>query len=1240
MQGIARLSITNRAVISLLCLVALGAGIFSASSLKQELFPDLSIPQGSVVSTYPGATGESVEAEVTEPLEESLRGVPGVTGISSTSATNSSQITVEWDYQDDPVSMEAQIRQAVARAELPEDVDPTVVVGGLDDLPVLMLAASSDQDPGELATQLEEVAKPTLEEIPGVREAQISGQRAKQIQITARPTDLERLDVQMAQLQELFEGRLNPVPAGDLGTGEDRINVQVGNSLSSAEEISQMRLQGTDGPVVLRDVADVDVVDAEATSFSRVNGEDSLSVSILKTPDANTVQVANAVTAELNRVAADVGGNTHFTTVFNQAPFIEDSIENLATDGALGLVMAVLIILIFLWSGRSTIITAVSIPLSLLLALITLFVTEHTLNLLTLSALTISVGRVVDDSIVVIENINRHRGLVKPSEFGAGVIARAVGEVGTAIASSTLISVAVFLPIAVVGGEAGELFRPFALTSAVALLASLVVALFVVPALAYWFLQPTAKEFAAERAAAAEEAADRAAVDEGAIAESSGEAAGATAWSSADDTTAKRAVEPTNDLVAAQQEKATRMQKGYLPILNWTLRHRLVTLAIAAVIFVGSLAMTPLLRTDFIGSAGEDTISIQQTLPQGTSLEETDAAAREIESVLAEQPGIETYQTTVGGGSGGMLGGGDNSVTYSLTLTEEADPAAISNEVRARFDQMPEAGTFIISAGSGSTGSQDLTVTVSGRDLAQLEEASAELTDRLAQIDGLDDVRSDLSETEPLMQIDVDEQAAADLGMSQASIGMAVNDAVQGTTLGDITTDHGTTEVIMRSQPAVQNIEELRNLELPLTEKQNADAAQALQDEAEAEQDQLTAEQEEKADEQAAEQEQDLRDSRDEAQQDLNDMRSELSDARRAAEQTPVAPVPGAPGAPGAGGMPGADAGAADAQIEQLEEQVTAMEEQVDSLDEQLEDMATQQAEQAEQEERSDYIQQLTEDAQEAKGTPAQLSQVAELSETETAASINRVDGSRSITITATPTGDDLGGISAQVMAAIDDTPLPAGVQASMGGVSEEQGEAFRQLWLAMGVAVAMIYIIMVATFRSMLQPLLLLISIPFAATGAIGILLVTDTALGLPAMIGLLMLIGIVVTNAIVLIDLINDYRRRGSTLDDAVLHGARLRLRPIIMTALATIMGLAPMASGLAGGGIFISQSLALVVIGGLVSSTVLTLILVPVLYHLLERGQEKRRAKRQAKLDGTDQDEEPESRKLADVGLADET
>ncbi|MDO5498221.1 MAG: efflux RND transporter permease subunit [Propionibacteriaceae bacterium] len=1206
MVGLTRISLANRAVVMLISLIIVGFGVFTATTLKQEIFPSLTIPGASVVSVYPGASAGTIERDVTRPVEDAVKGVQGITKVSSVSATNMSQVQVEWDFGENTNDMEAKVRSAVAGVQsgLPTDVTPRVSVGSLDQLPVLLMAVSSDKEPEALAEDLQTIALPRLNSLPGVRDATVTGEQARHVVITTRQDDLDERRVEASQIPQLIQAHRSVVPGGQINQNGQEVTVQVGSTLDSLDTIRAIRLQGADGPVPLGEVAEVADVPVEATAISRVNGEPSLTLSITKTLDANTVTVAHAVHDELPGIGREIGGNTTFATVFDQSPWIEQSVHDLTTEGGLGLAMAVLVILLFLRSARSTIITAISIPLSLLFAVIALYWADYSLNLLTLSGLTVAVGRVVDDSIVVIENIERHAGLGE--EFGVPLIVRAVREVAAAVIASTATAVAVFLPLGIVGGMAGELFRPFALTVAVALVASLAVALAVVPVLAYWFMRPNRKrreQLAAGPARESHEAAE------------------------------------------------TGLQRSYLPALRWALRRPVVTLVIAGLVFAGTMAGATLLKTDFLGDTGDTSLSVRQTLPVGTSLAETDAAAQRVEGVLAGDPAVETYSTSVGSGgfeaqfTGG--GGESNKADISVTLVPGSSGREAADRIRAELEGRADVGEIEVITAGGATGSQDLAVQVTGRDEETLRRGADQVTRMMQEHTGLSQVQSDLAERRPVLQVNVRPADAAAAGMNQGTIGPAVLQAMRGTPLGEVTVDGRTQELTLRSREPVTTKDELENLELPVTQKQTMDEQQRLTDELQADQDAESDRQVAQAEEQFDEQEQQLRDQRAELQEQL----AELVDQIAQLEAAPLtaAGMGGAAGALGPGGAGGippgmpidpAQAAAAQAQAEQaalaqaraqrdaqleqlretrdrLREQLTALDESAANLQQSRRDAAAQRARAADMQERSEAI-------REATGSPVVLSEVADVVEVPSDATIRRVDGERAVTVTAAMTGDDLGAATATLQDGLDTLDLPAGVEVAIGGVSSDQAEAFNQLWLAMGVAIALVYLVMVATFRSLVQPLILLISVPFAATGAIGLLLITDTALGIASMIGLLMLIGIVVTNAIVLIDLINQYREQGADLTDAIIHGSRLRLRPIIMTALATIMALVPMAIGITGGGVFISMSLAIVVIGGLVSSTALTLILVPVLYLLVENLKERIGTRGQRPKDNADDEE----------------
>ncbi|WP_016698822.1 efflux RND transporter permease subunit [Actinoalloteichus spitiensis] len=1024
---LAKLSLANRALVALIAVVAAVAGAFAIPSLKQELLPPMELPAAAVIAPYPGAAPDLVEDQVTRPIETAVRGTRGVSELTSVSTENLSSVQVQFDYGTSIGDAVNEMQRAVNRLQLPEDVDPTVVAGSTDMLPALVLTATSDRDSEWLAERLDTVVVPDIESVTGVREASVSGARTTTVTITPDQAALGRAGLAPAAISDALQANGTPFPAGAVTDGDRTLTVHTGERLTSVEELAELPLTpgpdavGAGGPVRLGDVAEITETEDAATSLTRTNGSDSLGISVTLTPEGNAVEVSRAVQDLLPELERALGEGTELTVVFDQAPFVERSIEGLTTEGALGLVFAILVILLFLFSFRSTIVTAVSIPLSLVVALLAMWAGGLSLNMLTLGALTISVGRVVDDSIVVLENIKRHLSYTADRRRA---VLDGVREVAGAITASTLTTVAVFAPIAFAGGIVGELFSAFAFTSAVALLGSLLVALTIIPVLAYWFLR---SEVGVRGDDAPEE----------------------------DDDT-RDGIEAA----AAERERRSWLQRVYLPVLRFATVRRWATVGIAALVLVGTVAMVPRLETNFLDASGQNTLSLRQEMPAGTSLEATDAAAREVEEVLADIPEVSAYQVTVGGGTGiaALFGGGSDTASFSLTLDEDADATEVEGAVRDRVAGLTDVGEITVGAGGGGFNTSQLQVNVQAPDQDDLLTATDLVRETMAGLDDVTDVTSDLSESVPRIRVAVDREAAAARGLSEGAIGQLVAQTFRGAPVGELTIGEEPRDVVLRTVEAPATPEEVRQLTLP----------------------------------------------------------------------TPAGPV--------------------------------------------------------------------------------RLAEVAEVSEAEGPVQLKRIDGFRSATVTATATSQNIGATSAELIRALDAVDLPAGASYSLGGVTADQDDAFAELQLALFLAVAIVFVIMVGTFRSLVQPLILLVSVPFAATGAVGLLLVTGTALGVPALIGMLMLIGIVVTNAIVLIDLINQYRDRGMSVQDAVVEGGRRRLRPILMTAAATIFALVPMALGITGDGGFISRPLALVVIGGLVTSTLLTLALVPALYTIVENGRER--------------------------------
>lgn len=1027
MDRLARLSLANRAVVALMTVAVAVFGVVSLGSLRQELIPSLQIPTAVVLGVYPGSAPQIVEDQVTVPVETAAKGVDKVEEVTSTSSTGLSVTTVEFTYGTDMDLASQQLASAVNRIQrqLPSAVEPQVVTGSIDDLPVIQLAVSGGSSQDDLAAFVTDVLQPRLEQVADVRNVAVSGVADQEVLVDLDVPALAAAGLSPAQVTTVLQDNGVVIPAGTVADGDTELSVQIGSPITTVDDLAGLPLAGPTGAVVtLGDVATVEAGPAPATSYSRLDGEPSLGVAVTKTPAGNTVEVSHAVQDVLDDLAEQLDADgVRVAVVFDQAPFIEESIEGLATEGLLGLLFAVVVILLFLASLRSTLVSAISIPLSLLVTFVVMNVTGYTLNILTLGAMTIAIGRVVDDSIVVIENIKRHLS------YGEGkreAILTAVREVGGAITASTVSTVAVFLPIALVGGMVGELFRPFALTVAIAMGASLLVALSIVPVLAYWFITaPT-----------------------GSVADAA-------------------------EVRARAEEKERRgvWQRAYVPTLAASLRHPVLTLLVAVAVLGGTLALVPRLETNFIGDSGQDTLTVTQSFEPGTTLAAQDAAAREVEDALLAVDDVATVQTSVGtadAATAAFFGGGATpQATFAVTLDPDADGVAAQEAVRGAVDGLSEAPStgITVAGGDSGFGSSTVDLVVRATDTDVLTDAAAQVEEAVRDVDGVAEVTNNLASDQRIVQVVVDRDAAAAVGLTETAVSGTVASLMAPTPIGTVDLGDGPVGVEVSVGDAPSTVAEVEALVVP----------------------------------------------------------------------TAAGPVP--------------------------------------------------------------------------------LTQVARVQEVEVPTSVTRVDGERSATVSVKPSGQDVGALTAALTTEVDGLDLPPGATVEVGGVAADQADAFADLGLAMLVAIAIVYLVMVATFRSLVQPLILLVSVPFAATGALIALLVTSTPLGVPALIGLLMLIGIVVSNAIVLIDLINQYRERGRPLADAVAEGARKRLRPIVMTAAATIFALTPMAVGITGGGSFISQPLALVVIGGLVSSTLLTLVVVPVLYTLFERRGERRRLRRAA-------------------------
>lgn len=1110
-------SLRNRALIALVTIVVAVFGGIALSSLKQELIPSVEFPQVAIVSAYPGATPEVVSNDVSTKIEQAIQVVPDLESTSATSSTGQSVVSASFQYGSNLASAEDKIQTAVNALSLPDSVQTQIVTGSFDDLPVLQVAVSASGNQEQLVDRLQASAIPDLEKLDGVRQADVFGNPGRRVVITPDQDELAARGLSQTAISDALDDNGTLIPGGTITEDGSTLSVQTGERIASLKDIRALPLTsssgssssdgtgsgaagadgtassgdgtaaGTTGPgatgagatgtgtgaagtgatgaaptgdaatggstpaatptdTTLGDVAKVAITESPRTSISRVDGQQALTISITKTQEANTVDVSNTVRDALPGIEDKIEGDPRFTVVFDQAPYIQQSIDSLAEEGLLGLAFAVLVILVFLLSWRSTLVTAISIPTSVLLAAIGMRAAGYTLNIITLAALTIAIGRVVDDSIVVIENIKRH---MLPGVDRGQAVRDAVREVAGAVTASTLTTVAVFLPVAFVAELVGELFRPFAVTVTLALVASLFVSLTIVPVLAYWWLRPP-KAKPGDATAAAEAPTDAEAAPSAIDAERAHEG-----------DRSEGALASAADLHDAG--RVDRLRRVYLPVLRWVVRKPVVVILLAVIVLGGTVATLPFVTTNYLGDSGQNTFTVTQDLKAGSSLAVQSESARKVERALQDVDGVETVQTTIGTSGQSIQaafgGGGSASVQYAVMTDAEADQPTIQADARKSIGTIKDVGEVTIaSSGGGFGGSSDIEVDVTAPTQSQLETASRQVLKTMQSVPDTTGATSNLSAAEPFLAVRVDRAKAASLGLTETQVGGLVAAAVSPRDTGSIEIDDATLDVYIADPEPPTTIAALRALDVP----------------------------------------------------------------------TSTGTVP--------------------------------------------------------------------------------LSDVATVEESEGPTTVTTTNAARTATITVTPDATNLGAAVQSVTTAVDELDLPKGATASIGGVAASQSSAFSQLGLAVLVAVLIVYVIMVATFRSLLQPLLLLVSVPFAATGAILLQIASGVPIGVASLIGLLMLVGIVVTNAIVLIDLVNQYRRRGLRVREALIEGATRRLRPILMTAMATIFALLPMAIGLTGKSGFISQPLALVVIGGLVSSTLLTLVVLPALYFVVERARER--------------------------------
>ena len=905
------------------------------------------------------------------------------------------------------------IREKLDRLDLPLEAEDPIVLRydpSLD--PILRIAYSGPADLAFLRRIAERTLQPELEVVPGVAAAQIRGGLEEEIQVDVDQGRLAALGIPLSRVRDIVGASNLNLPGGTLETEESRLLLRLVNEYDSLDEIGGLLLRAPDpndgatGAVRLRDVAEVRRGAKEREEITRFDGKECVEIAIFKEGEANTVEAARQIRARVDELAETLPPGHELAVLFDQSRFIERSLSEVRTAAIVGGLLAIVILFLFLRDLRSTCVIATSIPLSILTTFVAMYRLDVSLNIMSLGGLTLGIGMLVDNSIVVLEAIHRRRA---EGMSRAEAAVEGTAEVGAAIVASTLTTIAVFLPIVFVEGIAGQLFGDLSLTVTFSLLASLLVAVTLIPMLS------------------------------------------SLGGDSDQPATAAAAHESARPL--------GRVSDLYGRILDGALARPMLPIGIGAALFALSLLAIPRVGTELVPTVNEGEFFFEVQTPEGTPLARTDQVMARMESAIADAPGVDRFYSTVGSRqvSGGLSlnDRAENLGQIHVVMKDRSDEAGqerVIEQLRTQFAAIPD-----LEARSGRPSYFSLRTPIEvflfGEDLTNLRDYSLELAHTLEQENGLTDVRSSLEAGSPELRVRFDRELLARLGLDMREISETLRSRVFGT-------------VPTRLKEADRQIDiRIRN--------------------------------------------------REEDRATIQDVRSLVV------------------------------TGPADESIP--------------------------------------------------------LVSIAEVEEGRGPAEIHRIQQQRAAIVTTNLAGISLGAGMAAAADAVAQTPPPAGISVELGGQGKEMKSSFSSLKFAIALAIFLVYLVMAGTFESLVHPFIVLFTVPLAIVGVVAGLLVTGTTISVIVLIGTIMLVGIVVNNAIVLIDAVNQLRRAGMEKTEALRRAAHTRLRPILMTTTTTVLGLLPMAFSV-GAGAELRAPLAVTVSAGLLLGAALTLVVIPAVYQLV--------------------------------------
>lgn len=1025
-MSLAQQSVARPVLTTMVTLIVVIVGLVSLVRLRTDLLPAVEMPTLTVQTRYEGASPEVMERLVTERVEEIVATVPGIEEITSVSAEGNSEVRIRfgWGTDLDVAANDVRAKLEQEIDELPDEAErPQIRKFDVAGFPIVILGVSSPLEPVELTTIVDEQVRPRISRIPGVAQVDIWGEYERELRVELDPDRLRAFSIPLDAVLNALRATNLDLPAGSIENATEEITLRAPSELTSPRDIENTVVAERDGAVIrVRDIGAVHDTHRRLSRVVRIDDQLGLRLGIRKQSDANTVEVSQAVLAEVERINRDMP-QLRVIAVSNQGGFIEQSISGVAQSVVFGGALAIVILLVFLQNLRSTLVIALSIPISLIATFALLYVADFTLNLMSLGGLALGVGMMVDNSIVVLDNIFRRRQELGESSTVAAV--EGTREVGAAIIASTLTTIVIFLPVIFVRGISGQLFRELAYVVVFSLAASLIVSLTLVPMLAAKLLGRT------ERPSDTSSLAARAA-----------------------------------RMAARKLDELTQL---YRRTLDVALEKRAALIGISLASLAASLLLYPTLDSELFPPSDESEVTVTGEMPVGTKLALLDQQTKRLEALIA--PLVpEAISTVSSAGSAGWRPGDAAKGEVRLTLTPPSErerssqdvATALRRELTGKIPGMElrvraREGQFLLQRLLGSDDGQGLTVEVLGPDLNVLNRLADQVAEVARTVPGITDIERKNVQGQPEVRLRTDREAAADRGLSPADVARALEIAVAGRDAGDYRVGSSSHRILVQL---------------------------------------------------------------------------------------------------------------ADAQQRSLEE-----------------------------------ILDLT--VQNAQGRLVRLGDVTRTEESTGPLVIDRLNQRRVVTVRPNVGDRPVGTVAVDLQAKLADIPTPAGYELRVAGTYEEQTEASRELAFALVLALVLVFMVLAGQYESFRDPIIVMLAVPMAAVGVLVILALTNTTLNLQSYIGAIMTGGIVVNNAVLLVDQASQLRREGRSPMDAVREAGRRRLRPILMTTTTTVLGLLPMALGMGDGG-EAQAALGRVVLGGLIASTFFTLLLVPVAYTLFHRAR----------------------------------